>query len=73
MVSVQVSEWKYKGGDLLSFRNKVVTFDMWDFTGDPDYRCIYSCFDCSNSLHLVICKATDPIQELVKWLSDIQV
>ena len=66
-------EWKYKGGDLLSFRNKLLTFDVWDFSGDPEYRSVYSCFDCSNSLHLVVCKPTDSPRELVRWLSDIQV
>ena len=66
-------EWKYKGGDLLSFRNKLLTFDVWDFRGDPEYRSVYSCFDCSNSLHLVVCKPTDSPRELVRWLSDIQV
>ncbi len=47
-------------------------FDLWDFGGDPDYRCIYSCFGCSNSLHVVVCDARKSTAELVRWLSDIQ-
>ena len=73
VISLQVTEWKYKGGDLLSFRNKMYTFDVWDFSGAADFRSIYSCFDCSNSLHIVVCRAADSAHDLARWLSDIQV
>lgn len=65
-------EWKYKGGDILTFRNRWFRFDLWDFSGNPEYRCIYSCVNCSSSVHLVVASATRPHDELVKWLSDIQ-
>ena len=68
----QVVEWKYRGADLFSFRNKKLTFDLWDFSGDPDYHCIYACFNCANSLHLVVWDARQDRKELVRWLSDIQ-
>ena len=68
----QVVEWRYRGGDLLAFRNKYYTLDLWDFSGDPDYRSIYSCFNCSNCLHLVVCNATQGTRDLARWLSDIQ-
>ncbi len=54
------------------FRNRWFTFDLWDFSGNPEYRCIYSCFNCSSSVHLVVANAIRPHDELVKWLSDIQ-
>ncbi len=70
---LQIVEWKYRGGDLLfPFRNRWFTFDLWDFSGNPEYRCIYSCFNCFSSIHLVVASATRPHDELVKWLSDIQ-
>lgn len=47
-------------------------FDLWDFSGDPDYRCIYSCFSCSKALHVVVCDARNGTEDLVRWLSDIQ-
>ena len=65
-------EWKYRGADLFSFRNKKLTFDLWDFSGDPDYHCIYACFNCANSLHLIVWDARRDRKELVRWLSDIQ-
>ena len=68
----QVVEWKYRGADLFSFRNKKLTFDLWDFSGDPDYHCIYACFNCANSLHLVVWDVRQDRKELVRWLSDIQ-
>ena len=68
----QVVEWKYRGADLFSFRNKKLTFDLWDFSGDPDYQCIYTCFNCANSLHLIVWDARQDRKELVRWLSDIQ-
>lgn len=68
----QVVEWKYKGGDYFTFRNRWLTFDLWDFTGDPEYQCIYSCFNCQKSLHLVVCNAQREKAELIRWLSDIQ-
>lgn len=68
----QVVEWKYRGADLFSFRNKKLTFDLWDFSGDPDYQCIYTCFNCANSLHLIVWDTRQDRKELVRWLSDIQ-
>ena len=70
---LQVVEWKYRGGDILSFRNRWFTFDLWDFSGDPEYRFIYSCFNCSSSLHIVVASAIEPLDDMVRWLSDIQV
>ena len=69
---LQIVEWKYKGSDLFSFRNKWFTFDLWDFSGDPDCHSIYSCFRLSSSLHLVVCSALDGLRQLTRWLSDIQ-
>ena len=70
---LQVVEWKYRGNDILSsFRNRWFTFDLWDFSGNIDYHCIYNCFNCSSSVHLVIASAIKPHDELMRWLSDIQ-
>ncbi len=69
---LQVIEWKYRGNELFTFRNKWCVFDLWDFGGDPDYRCVYSCFRCSKSLHVVVCDARNGTSDLVRWLSDIQ-
>ena len=70
---LQVVEWKYRGGDILAFRNRWFTFDLWDFSGNPEYRFIYSCFNCSSSLHIVVASAVEPLDDMVRWLSDIQV
>ena len=69
----QVVEWKYRGNEIFSFRNKWQTLDMWDFSGDPELSFIYSCFSCSQSLHLVVCDAREGVHSLATWLSDIQV
>ena len=52
-------------------RKHLVTFDLWDFSGHPDFTSVYSCFNCHNSLHIVfnIAEETD---EIIRWLSDIQ-
>ena len=70
--TLQVTEWKYRGTEIFTFRNKWCVFDFWDFTGDPEYQCIYSCFHCATSLHFVVCDARNGTSELIRWLSDIQ-
>ena len=73
LLARQVSEWKHRGSDFFSFKSKLVTVDFWDFSGDPDYHIIYSCFKCSSSLHLVVCNAQLFEQPaLLKWLAGIQ-
>ena len=69
---MQILEWKYRGAELFTFRQKWCTVDFWDFTGDPEYRCIYSCFGCGSSLHLVVCDSQKEWSGLIRWLSDIQ-
>ena len=70
---LQVSEWRHRSSDIFSFRSKWVTIDFWDFSGDPDYHTIYSCFPCSKSLHLVVCNSQNlNHNDLIRWLADIQ-
>lgn len=64
-----MTEWKYKG-DVL--RRNTVTFDLWDFSGCPCYKFIYSCFDCASSLHIVVFDINTVYPEIIRWLSDIQ-
>ena len=71
--SLKVSEWRHRGSDFFSFKPKWITIDFWDFSGDPKYHSIYSCFKCSTSLHLVVCNSQlFERSNLVRWLSDIQ-
>lgn len=72
-VHLQVVEWKYRGSEILSFRNRWMTFDLWDFSGEPGLEFVYSCFPCSQSLHLVVCDAREGVHNLATWLADIQV
>ena len=68
-----MTEWKHRGSDFFSFKTKQVTIDFWDFSGDPNYHIIYSCFKCSPSLHLVVCAANVfDRQDLLRWLTNIQ-
>ena len=53
-------------------RRRCVTFDMWDFTGDPRYRSIYPCFSCQTSVHLAVFSIEEGTSEIIRWLSDIQ-
>lgn len=69
----QVVEWKYRGNEIFSFRNKWQTIDLWDFSGEPELEFVYSCFSCSQSVHLVVCDAREGVHSLAVWLSDIQV
>lgn len=66
-------EWKYRGSEIFSFRSRWFTFDLWDFSGDPELGFMYSSFDCRNSLHLVVCDAMNGIHDLVQQLADMQV
>lgn len=70
---MQVSEWRHRGSDFFSFKPKQITIDFWDFSGDPSYHTIYSCFKCSTSLHLVTCNSKYfKKPHLLTWLADIQ-
>lgn len=73
LLLLQVSEWRHRSSDIFSFRSKSVTIDFWDFSGDPDYHTIYSCFSCTKSLHLVVCNSQHLNRnDLIRWLADIQ-
>lgn len=69
---LDVVEWKYKGSELFSFRSRWLTFDLWDFSGDPDLEFMYASFGCEKSLHVVVCNPTTGVHDLVKQLSDLQ-
>ena len=70
---VQVVEWKYRGNEIFSFRNRWFTFDLWDFSGDSELNFLYASLRCQNSLHLVVCDATRGVHDLVRQLADLQV
>ena len=49
-----------------------MTFDLWDFSGHPDFKSVYSCFDCHSSLHIAVFSISEETDEIIRWLSDIQ-
>ena len=49
-----------------------MTFDLWDFSGHPDFTSVYSCFNCHNSLHIGVFNIAEETDEIIRWLSDIQ-
>lgn len=68
-----MSEWRHRGAEFFSFKPKLITVDFWDFSGDPNYHIIYTCFKCSTSLHLVVCDAQCFERvTLLRWLAGIQ-
>lgn len=68
-----MSEWRHRGSEFFSFKPKQITIDFWDFSGDPSYHTIYSCFKCSTSLHLVTCNSQRfKKTHLLARLADIQ-
>ena len=71
--TLQVTEWRHKGADFFAFKSKQVTVDFWDFSGDPSYGVIYTCFHCSSSLHLVVCDSQSFNRlSLLRWLAGVQ-
>lgn len=68
-----MSEWRHRGSEFFSFKSKQITIDFWDFSGDPSYHTIYSCFKCSTSLHIVTCNSQHfKKTHLLARLADIQ-
>ena len=68
-----MSEWRHRGAEFFSFKPKLITVDFWDFSGDPNYHVIYSCFKVSSSLHLLVCDAQSfERATLLRWLAGIQ-
>lgn len=70
---MQVVEWKYRGSDIFAFRSRWFTFDLWDFSGNPELEFLYASLGCQDSLHLVVCNATQGVHDLVRQLADLQV
>jgi leucine-rich repeat kinase 1 len=66
---LEVTEWKYKGEVL---RRNQMTFDIWDFSGHSRYKYVYSCFQCSESLHIAVFNINTELSDMIQWLSDIQ-
>ena len=66
-------EWKYRGNEIFSFRSRWFTFDLWDFSGEPELEFMYASMRCEGSLHLVVCNATHGVHDLVRQLADLQV
>ena len=68
-----MTEWKHKGPDFFAFKSKQITVDFWEFSGDPAYQVIYSCFRCAASLHLLVCDSQSfQRSTLLRWLAGIQ-
>ena len=46
--------------------------DFWDFSGSTQYKQIYTCFKCQESLHIAVFSIHTETAEIIRWLSDIQ-